>query len=259
MAEELYICGCPCIRFGCGERHLVIVPGVSLTSLAGKGALIAGSYALLAKDFTCTLIDRRSEMPEGYTIHQMAGDVLAVMGELGIGQASFFGVSQGGQILLDLAAHHPEVMEQMVLGSTAAMLSEDTKVLFREWKSLALAHDVPGLNDSFQNHVFSEGYRAKYEKAFALLRNVGTPADCDRFAILCEACLGFDVTDALASVTVPAFVIGSVDDHVFPGKVYSRPLAEALDCPLYLYEGFGHAVYDEAPDYRERLHGFLAE
>ena len=34
-------------------------------------------------------------------------------------------------------------------------------------------------------------------------------------------------------------------------------LAEKLDCDLYIYEGYGHGVYDEAPDYADRLKQFF--
>ena len=36
-----------------------------------------------------------------------------------------------------------------------------------------------------------------------------------------------------------------------------KDLAEALGCGLYVYEGYGHAVYDEAPDYLARVGFFL--
>ena len=36
-----------------------------------------------------------------------------------------------------------------------------------------------------------------------------------------------------------------------------KTLAEALRCPCYTYEGYGHAAYDEAPDYLLRVGDFL--
>ena len=46
------------------------------------------------------------------------------------------------------------------------------------------------------------------------------------------------------------------DDRVL-GAQASVDLAEALNCPCYIYEGYGHGVYDEAPDYLARISAFL--
>ena len=55
-------------------------------------------------------------------------------------------------------------------------------------------------------------------------------------------------------------VLGSRDDRVLGGKA-SEQIAEQLenspDCELVMYEDYGHAAYDLAPDYRERLKAFF--
>ena len=54
-------------------------------------------------------------------------------------------------------------------------------------------------------------------------------------------------------------VIGSNDDNVLGGeasvKIYDK-LKDHPGCELYMYDGYGHAVYDLAPDYRERMLNF---
>ena len=46
------------------------------------------------------------------------------------------------------------------------------------------------------------------------------------------------------------------DDRVL-GAQAAVDLAEALNYPCYIYEGYGHGVYDEAPDYLARIAAFL--
>ncbi|MBR6311681.1 MAG: hypothetical protein IKR51_01740 [Oscillospiraceae bacterium] len=36
-----------------------------------------------------------------------------------------------------------------------------------------------------------------------------------------------------------------------------RAVAEGIGCGIYMYEGYSHAVYDEAPDFRGRLKAFF--
>jgi phosphoglycerate kinase len=47
-------------------------------------------------------------------------------------------------------------------------------------------------------------------------------------------------------------VVGAQASHI----IYDQ-LAGREDCELYMYDGFGHAVYDLAPDYRERMLKFF--
>ncbi len=55
------------------------------------------------------------------------------------------------------------------------------------------------------------------------------------------------------------FVIGSEGDRVATAQA-SNEIARALGCKKYIYDkSFGHAVYDEAPDYKKRCLNFLNE
>ena len=53
------------------------------------------------------------------------------------------------------------------------------------------------------------------------------------------------------------FVIGAGGDRVL-GSDSSYRIAKALDCSRDVYEGYGHGVYDEAPDYLGRIKDFLS-
>jgi pimeloyl-ACP methyl ester carboxylesterase len=66
----------------------------------------------LAAKYQVIVIDSRNQgrstfTKEKLTYHAMAADVLAVMDELGVAAAAFVGWSDGGEIALDLAIHHP--------------------------------------------------------------------------------------------------------------------------------------------------------
>jgi hypothetical protein len=51
--------------------------------------------------------------------------------------------------------------------------------------------------------------------------------------------------------------LGSEGDRVTTPEG-SRQIAEKLGCAIYLYDSsYGHAVYDEAPDYKERILAFF--
>ena len=76
------------------------------------------------------------------------------------------------------------------------------------------------------------------------------------FLISLNGMKDFDIRDQLDAVTCPAFVLGAGEDRVL-GVQASRDLMDLLHCDGYIYEGKGHGVYDEAPDYLSRVKEFL--
>ena len=88
------------VRFGCGEKILVMLPGLgdALRTMKGTALPVALMYRIFAKDFTVYVFSRKDAMPEGYSIREMARDQAEAMEKLGIEKAHIFGVSMGGMI-----------------------------------------------------------------------------------------------------------------------------------------------------------------
>ena len=247
------------LEFGRGERRLVILPGLSLRSVMLSAPAIVGGYALFREDYTVTLFDRRTAIEDGYTISDMADDTAEAMRALGIRAADVIGFSQGGMIAMLLAAKNPGLVRRLVLGSTAADVNPCMQERLDQWRELADAGDVRALNHAMYQAIFTPSYYEKYRDAFCLLEGEGTAEEMARFRILVRSFDGFDAKPELGKIRCPAFVIGAADDRILTADA-SREIAAALpNAELYIYENYGHAVYDEAPDYRPRIKEFLME
>ncbi|MBR4164494.1 MAG: alpha/beta hydrolase, partial [Solobacterium sp.] len=88
-----------------------------------------------------------------------------------------------------------------------------------------------------------------------------TDEDLNRFIILAEGMKGFDITGDLKKIICPVLVIGSKDDRVVGADASAKIISDLnpeYSPVLYMYEGYGHAAYDTAPDYKERIFRFLA-
>ena len=89
-----------------------------------------------------------------------------------------------------------------------------------------------------------------------------TDAELARFVILAESIRDFDVSDQLERIQCPVLAIGVFEDAVLDADA-TMEIAEKLDLRsdfrLYMYIGYGHAAFDTAPDYRDRILRFLAE
>ena len=89
-----------------------------------------------------------------------------------------------------------------------------------------------------------------------------TKEDLERFITLAEGIKGFDVTDDLNLIKCPVFVIGDRQDRVFGAAAtenIARYMKKRPDFQFYMYDGYGHAVYDTAPDFKERILNFLRQ
>ena len=249
------------LRFGEGARTLVIIPGLSVQSVMGSAQAIAESYKLLTEDFTVYVFDRRKEIPASYSIDDMARDTAEAFRLLGLKDVCLFGASQGGMIAMKIAFNHPELVERLILGSTAASVTESRFSVIDEWIQLAKAGNAEGLYLSFGEAVYPPSV---FEQSRELLREAAktvTDDELKRFVIMAEGTRGFNVVDELQKIKCPVLVLGSNDDKVLGGEA-SRQIMKCLrdktGCELFMYDGYGHAAYDIAPDYRERMLKFFA-
>lgn len=64
------------VSFGHGSKNLIVLPGLSdgLLTVKGKALLLAGSYTKYFNDYTVYMFSRKNDMPEGYSIRDMATD-----------------------------------------------------------------------------------------------------------------------------------------------------------------------------------------
>ena len=245
------------LRFGNGQKTLVIIPGLSLQSVMNFASAIKASYKLLEKDFTIYLFDRREDMPDKYSIAEMAEDTAQAIKSLKLDRVCLFGVSQGGMIAMQIAVTHPELVTSMILGSTAARVTPRAQKLFESWVQLAKSGGAAALTLDFSQAVYSEKIFEQYKDLLINAAKAVTSDDLRRFVILTQGMNGFNITEDLAKIQCPVLVIGAKDDKIF-GEAEAVEITEQLKSKeLFMYDGYGHAVYDFAPDYRERMLNFF--
>ena len=246
--------------FGRGERTLVILPGLSAQSVMGAAEAVAAAYAPLAEDFTVWLFDRRREIPPDYSLRAMAEDTAAAFRALRLEQVCLFGASQGGMIALMIAIEHPELVDKLALGSSSARVTDAQFETLAHWEALARARDRAGLYLDFGGKLYPPAIFAQCREGLIAASQSVTDAELDRFVILTESMRDFDVTDRLSEIRCPVLALGDFDDNVLDADA-TMEIAENLDhrpdFRLYLYAGCGHAAFDTAPDYKQRLLDFF--
>ena len=246
--------------FGTGEQVLVILPGLSIQSVMGAADAIANAYRSLADRFTIYAFDRRSDMPPSYSVREMAADTAEAFQKLGLKKVCLFGASQGGMIALEIAIEHPELVGKLALGSTSAHVREPQYRVLEKWAQLAREKDRVGLYLAFGREIYPPKVYEQYRETLINAAQGVTDEDLKRFIILVEGTRDFDVVHELDRIQCPVLALGVYEDRVLDDDA-TMEIAENLDYRadfrLYMYVGYGHAAFDTAPDYRERLLNFF--
>jgi len=244
------------VVFGSGTRPLIMIPGLNVRGVRGAGISLAFMYRMFAKRYRVYVFDRKEEIPEGYTVRDIAADTAEAMRLLGISNADVFGVSQGGMIALELTLEHPERVDRLVLGVTASRANENIKRVVGNWVNCAHKKDHVTINKETFSLMYTEKYLKRYKLLMPLLVRMIKPRDFERFAVLASAILDFDCYDRLPEIKCPVLVLGGEQDKITTGEA-SVEIAQKLNCEIHMYPEYGHAAYEEAKDFNEKVHDFL--
>lgn len=247
-----------CVRFGTGEKTLIILPGLSFQKVKTAGRLLAYMYHIFAKEYTVYVFDKKEVIPDGYTIRNMADDIASAMEQLHIESADIFGVSQGGMIVQYLAIDHPLLVNKAVLAVTTSRSNRTMEVVINDWIRMAKQKEYRTFVLDMFEKMYSQDYLQKYRWLFPLISRIGKPKDFSRFIALAKSCFTCDCYKNLHKINCPVFVIGGRRDAVVTGEA-SEEIAQKLGCQIYMYDDLGHAAYDEATDFNKRIYQFLME
>ena len=249
------------IRFGSGQRTLVMLPGLGdgLRSMKGTALPMAFMYREFCKDFTVYAFSRRNELPEGYTTRDMAKDQAEAMAQLGIEKADIFGVSMGGMIAQHLAIDYPEKVNKLILTVTSARPNPILTESIDEWVALAKRGDHAGFMDSNLQRIYSDGYYRRNKWLAPIVGKLTKPKTYDRFFVQANACLTHDAYESLHKIKAPTLVVGGEQDKALGGDPSKEIAARIPGAQLRMYEQWGHGLYEEAKDFNQVIVEFLYE
>ena len=247
------------IRFGSGERILVMLPGLGdgLRSMKGTALPMAFMYRVFTKEFTVYAFSRKNVLPVGYTTRDMARDQAEAMERLGISKADIFGVSMGGMIAQHLAIDYPEKVGKLILTVTSSRPNPILTESIEEWVSCAKRGDHTALMDSNVRRIYSEDYYRKNNWMVPIMGKLTKPKSYDRFFVQADACLTHDAYESLNYIKAPTVVIGGEKDLSLGGDASKEIAAKIPSAELQMYAQWGHGLYEEAKDFNQVVLDFL--
>lgn len=246
------------IRFGSGKKPLVMIPGVGdgLKTVKGMALPFALLYRSLGKDFTVYVFSRRVDLAPHTDTREMAEDLNQAMEALSLRDTAVVGVSQGGMIAQWLAIDHPDKVGKLVLTVTLSRPNDTAREAIALWTEMAQRNDYRGIMLDTAERSYSPKRLRQARLTAALMGNLGRPRSFERFLIQAESCVTHDAYHELPRIACPTLVIGGTEDRIVTGLASEEIASQIPGSVLYLYDGLGHGLYEEAPDFLTRVADF---
>lgn len=226
-------------------------------SLGTTLSMWAPQVEVLSAHFRLILFDHRGHggspvPPTPYSIADLGADVVALMDHLGIGRASYAGVSIGGMVGMWLAANASARLDRLVLLCTSAYAPPASR-----WLDRAAAVRSAGSTDVIADAVvagwFTPMWAQAHPDAVAVHRAMIVGTDPEGYSGCCEALAAMDLRSDLSRITTPTLVIGGLQDPALPPE-HQRLIAESIPgARLELVEDAAHIASAEQPGTINRL------
>lgn len=201
----------------------------------------------------------RTESDADFTYWDSADDAVALLDHLGIDQAVFAGMSQGGFLSLRAALAHPDRVRALVLIDTQSGTEDPAVMESYEGMVQAIAHGDAALRSDVFDIVaglivgepaLSAEWKAKW------MADDGERILQPGAALLTRD----DITDRLGEIACPALIIHGTEDAAIPMEKAEQLRAELTDCrDLVPVEGGSHAANLTHPEVvNDAIRRFLA-
>jgi pimeloyl-ACP methyl ester carboxylesterase len=268
-----YVDAAPGVRLWTEQRGdadappLLLVMGAQASGLGWPEALVdalAAHHRVIRYDHRDTGRSSWSYDQDPYRIADLAEDVVAVLDGLGIEKAHLAGMSLGGLLTQIVLADHPDrVLSATLLATSAASTAPYTAPDGTRVPAEELPGVDPRLLEEWARPVEDHGLEAELDRRvrhWKLLAGDQIPFDADWFRELERGIIehtgrydtsgaharadqsGLVRTDALAATRVPALVVSTTADPVFP-LPHPRHLAQVIGgARLVEIPGMGHAL-----------------
>ena len=191
--------------------------------------------------------------PDAYSQPTSVEDLYQLLRHLGIERACVGGLSMGGNIALNLALAHPEIVAGLIIADTGAG-SDDTptwKNKCADWATILESRGIEAFADVMTADPLLAHYVAQGPEAARRMRSLVTTHRGQGLAHTLRGVLAtrptiYALEPRLKVLDVPALII--VGEHDEPCVKVSRHMAQTLPrAELVLIKGVGHMTNLEDP------------
>jgi 3-oxoadipate enol-lactonase len=190
-----------------------------------------------------------------WSTRRFAGDVVAVLDELGVRRAHVYGTSMGGRVAQWLAIDHPERVDGLVLGCTTGGGDGDVPGDPEAWR--ALAADTSASKETLTDLMVGPHWRWTHPGPLSVLGDESMTAFARRAHRRASA--AHDAWAELPRVAAPTLVLHGTDDRLAPHANGELLAGRIPGAQLRLFHGARHAYFlERRREAGDAVVGFLA-
>jgi pimeloyl-ACP methyl ester carboxylesterase len=243
--------------------------GPPVLLIAGQGMTMDGWWStipVLARSFRVIAFDNRdtgrsSRAALPYSVLQMAEDAVAVLDAAGEQRAHVYGLSLGGMVAQELALHHPDRVEALVLGATSpggrhAVLPSPLPMTFFARAGLMGSEEAEW---AAVPYTYAEATRRLHAERIAenIKRRLSTPPNAVTYLHQAAAVATHSTFERLDHIVAPTLVVHGEQDLAIPAQ-NARILAERIPgAELRLQPQAGHLYFIDEPRADREIARFL--
>jgi len=229
---------------------------------AGTERMNASLLRPFAKRRRVLFVNRRRGLPRGMSMAELAEEHAAAIRSLGGGPVDVAGISTGGSIAQQMAADHPDVVDRLVLLSTACRLGPQGRALqrrvavrirggaYRQALAVMMAGLVPP----------GRGQLAAGAVAWlAGPRLLAGGDDLADMATTIEAEDAFDLATCGSPIRAPTLILAGSADRFYSPELFAETARLIPGSRLRVFEGRGHVTVTMHPEWSREIERFIAE
>jgi pimeloyl-ACP methyl ester carboxylesterase len=186
-------------------------------------------------------IDRRAGLEHGISMSDLAAEYAEIMRGLFTEPVDIVGISTGGGIALQLAVDYPELVDRLVVVSSAYRLSDFGKQIQRDIAAdLRDGHFRRAAAVFLSNTGATRFRRAILSVAGRLAPRIVVGREDADLLVTLDAEDTFDLSDRLAEISIPTLVAGGEHDRFYTATLFEDTAARISNAKLTIYPGAGH-------------------
>jgi pimeloyl-ACP methyl ester carboxylesterase len=254
----------PYLAMGSGPPLLCIA---GLTPQAGVEAagterMNGSSLKPFAERRRALFVNRRQGLPRGMSMAEIAEEHADAISSLGDGPIEVVGISTGGSIAQQLAADHPDVVDRLLLLSTACRLGPEGRSLQRRVaarirrgaRRQALAVMVGGIVPPRRGRI-----PAATLAWLAGPRLLAGGDDLADMATTIEAEDAFDLATCRSPIRAPTLILAGGADRFYSPELFAETARLIPGSRLRVFERRGHVTVARHPEWSREIERFIAE
>lgn len=197
--------------------------------------------------YTIHVVTRKPNLPQGYSLQNMADDYARMIKEEFNNPIDIIGVSTGGSIALHFAASYPQLVRRLIIHSSTYRLGDEAKVAQMQiakfagqgkWRAAhATLFDFIVPRDGVMKFLTKPVIGLGWLFGGFILGKPDNPSD---LVVTIEAEDEHDFASRLNEIKAPTLVVGGKEDPFYSPALFQQTADGIPNAQLILYEKMRH-------------------